>query len=86
MPPELAEALASGEEVAYDKRCDIWSLGVIIYMILSGVYGRGAPLSGALDVETIEVRWTALAFSAHVLCPNFSAAPLATKDEPHLWV
>lgn len=39
MPPELAEALASGEEVAYDKRCDIWSLGIIIYMILSGVYG-----------------------------------------------
>lgn len=36
MSPELAEALASGEEVSYDKRCDMWSLGVIIYMILSG--------------------------------------------------
>ena len=36
MSPEVADGLVTGHEVHYDKRCDMWSLGVIIYMILSG--------------------------------------------------
>lgn len=36
MARELAEAITQGDPVQYDKRCDIWSLGVIVYIILSG--------------------------------------------------
>lgn len=35
MAPELVNAL-KGEATSYDKRCDLWSLGIIIYILLCG--------------------------------------------------
>lgn len=35
MAPELVDAF-KGEATPYDKRCDLWSLGVIIYILLCG--------------------------------------------------
>lgn len=35
MAPELVDAL-KGEATSYDKRCDLWSLGVILYILLCG--------------------------------------------------
>lgn len=35
MAPELVDAL-KGEATSYDKRCDLWSLGVIVYILLCG--------------------------------------------------
>lgn len=42
MAPEVVEAFV-GEANTYDKRCDMWSLGVIVYILLCGYppfYGR----------------------------------------------
>ncbi|KHJ48508.1 kinase domain protein [Trichuris suis] len=35
MAPEVVDAFM-GEKLSYDKRCDLWSLGVILYMMLCG--------------------------------------------------
>jgi len=35
MAPEVVEGFV-GEATPYDKRCDLWSLGVIMYMLLCG--------------------------------------------------
>lgn len=41
MSPEVVDLL-QGEQRSYDKRTDVWSLGVILYIMLSGQ----APFSG----------------------------------------
>nr|XP_023019864.1 MAP kinase-interacting serine/threonine-protein kinase 1 isoform X2 [Leptinotarsa decemlineata] len=44
MAPEVVEAfIGESETTAYDKRCDLWSLGVIMYILLCGYppfYGK----------------------------------------------
>lgn len=35
MAPEVVEAF-TGDASSYDKRCDLWSLGVIMYILLCG--------------------------------------------------
>ncbi|XP_018327713.1 MAP kinase-interacting serine/threonine-protein kinase 2 [Agrilus planipennis] len=44
MAPEVVEAFVNdADSTAYDKRCDLWSLGVIIYILLCGYppfYGK----------------------------------------------
>lgn len=35
MAPEVVDAFV-GEATSYDKRCDLWSLGVIMYILLCG--------------------------------------------------
>merc|ERR1712156_395573 len=44
MAPEVVEAFMDGSErdLAYDKRCDLWSLGIIMYILLCGY----PPFSG----------------------------------------
>lgn len=38
MSPEIARAVTENQpEVHYGKSCDVWSLGVIVYMIISGI-------------------------------------------------
>ena len=45
MAPEIVEAFIEDteEDFKYDKRCDLWSLGVMMYILLSGY----PPFSGS---------------------------------------
>jgi MAP kinase interacting serine/threonine kinase len=36
MAPEVVGAFAGKDSTVYDKRCDLWSLGVIAYILLCG--------------------------------------------------
>lgn len=36
MAPEVVEGFVSDEAGPYDKRCDLWSLGVVVYILLCG--------------------------------------------------
>lgn len=47
MAPEVVDAFI-GESLTYDKRCDLWSLGVILYILLCGY----PPFYGYCDNST----------------------------------
>ena len=45
LAPEVVEAFMN--DMSYDKRCDLWSLGVLVFEMATGepfVKGSGAPL------------------------------------------
>jgi len=46
MAPEVVEAFI-GDYVTYDKRCDLWSLGVIMYILLCGY----PPFTGSCGTD-----------------------------------
>lgn len=47
MAPEVVDLFVGERERSYDKRCDLWSMGVIAYILLSGY----PPFSGNCDEE-----------------------------------
>merc|ERR1711892_777143 len=53
MAPEVVDAFRvddyddEEEEISYDKKCDIWSLGIILYILLCGY----APFSGNCGLD-----------------------------------
>lgn len=51
MAPEVVDAFV-GESLKYDKRCDMWSLGVIVYIMLCGY----PPFYGG-DCESDNCGW-----------------------------
>ncbi|GMT16847.1 hypothetical protein PFISCL1PPCAC_8144 [Pristionchus fissidentatus] len=51
MAPEVVDAFV-GESLKYDKRCDMWSLGVIVYIMLCGY----PPFYGG-DCESEDCGW-----------------------------
>lgn len=51
MAPEVVDAFV-GESLKYDKRCDMWSLGVIVYIMLCGY----PPFYGG-DCDQAECGW-----------------------------
>lgn len=46
MAPEVVDTFV-GDRLKYDKKCDMWSLGVILYIMLCGY----APFQGECDDE-----------------------------------
>jgi len=61
-PGYVAKEILTRKEVPYTEKVDIWSLGVLFYMLLSGTM----PFYGATDFETLkQVKKGAFKFEPH---------------------
>lgn len=49
MAPEVVEGFVSDEAGPYDKRCDLWSLGVVVYILLCGYPPFGGQCGASCD-------------------------------------
>ena len=57
--PEVLSETAASHDQGYDEKCDVWSCGIIIYMLLSGL----CPFGGESVVDVLrEVAGAALVF------------------------
>lgn len=91
----VAPEVLSGK---YDNSCDVWSIGVILYMLLSG----SPPFGGQHDYEIIQKikaadlvfegpRWTGISqdakdFVTHLLTRNPKLRPSALAAMSHRWL
>lgn len=74
MAPEIVDTF-TGEIFSYDKKCDLWSLGVLVYMMLSGnppFYGKcqrncGWEKGESCDQCQVKECYSIIIACAHVL-------------------
>lgn len=74
MAPEVVEAF-TGEATTYDKRCDLWSLGVIMYILLCGY----PPFYGCCGTDC---GWERGEFCQHCQDQLFTCIQDGTYDFP----
>lgn len=77
MAPEVVEAF-SEEASIYDKRCDLWSLGVILYILLSGYPPFVGHCGSDCGWDRGEACPACQVCPACVLCPAFTRLSLGS--------
>ena len=82
MAPEVVDLFVGERESSYDKRCDLWSMGVIAYILLSGYppfsgnceddcgWNRGENCQRCQELLFESIREGSL-FTCAFLCSNF---------------
>lgn len=81
MAPEIVNAFLGPEAAGYDKRCDLWSLGVVVYILLCGYppfYGNCGEDCGWQRGETCHECQNILFHSIQDGCYDFPEAEWAT--------
>ncbi|KAJ8928036.1 hypothetical protein NQ314_019447 [Rhamnusium bicolor] len=90
MAPEVVEAfIGESDSTSYDKRCDLWSLGVIMYILLCGYPPLLRIQEGRYDFPDSE--WNTISSEAKdlissLLVKNASQRISAEKVLEHSWL